>query len=269
VRDFRAKAGLGAGQSLDSATLHRLIETPAPDPVASRPYVTLALDLEWSDMTKVLLLTSQLEGMGLFGALNHNTDFAGLSFGIIQWAQKPGRLAEILQAFKDRDRDAYFRVFGGGNAAVANGLLNHVSLVKGGIVPATGETIDPAFDLIRPPWPERFLDAARIPAWQKVQIDAAMTAFAKSYGKIKTYAPAMNTERSAAFMLDLANQYGDGGARDIFAVTRQLGQSVEEHMEAMAVESVRRIKDHLKAGVRQRRRMFLDTAMLSDNAILS
>jgi hypothetical protein len=67
----------------------------------------------------------------------------------------------------------------------------------------------------------------------------------------------------------LANQYGDGGARDIFAVTRQSGQSVEEHMEAMAVESVRRIKDHLKAGVRQRRRMFLDTAMLSDNAILS
>ena len=59
-----------------------LIQTPAKKPAASRPYVTLALDFDWTGLMKTVVLTSILEGEGAFGALNLNTDKAGLSYGI-------------------------------------------------------------------------------------------------------------------------------------------------------------------------------------------
>src|ERR1017187_5742117 len=103
VNGFRGNNGLPADDAVDFEMMKALIQTPAKKPIASRPYVTLALDFEWTGMTKIVTLTSVLEGLGSFGAMNLNSDKAGMSYGMIQWAQKPKRLHEILQAFSDAD----------------------------------------------------------------------------------------------------------------------------------------------------------------------
>ncbi|MBK5293187.1 MAG: peptidoglycan-binding protein [Acidobacteriia bacterium] len=264
IRDFRQTNGLPLSDAVDPEMLRSLIDVPPPDPVASLPYVTLGLDLEWKGITKVLLLTSVLEGMGKFGALNLNTDKAGLSYGLIQWAQKPGRLTDILVAFRDADSAAYSRIFGAGNASLATALIQHTSKPKGGIDPLTGLTKDPAFDLIDAVWPARFIEAARYRQYQLVQIATARLAFERSLDTLRSYAPEITTERGVAFMLDLANQYGDAGARSIYQTTLRPAQSLIQHRQAMAGESVRRIAEKFKVGVRNRRQMFLDTPLLGE-----
>jgi peptidoglycan hydrolase-like protein with peptidoglycan-binding domain len=92
VRAFQDEHGLPLTGSVDQATLKALALQPAMGPVAANAYVTLALDLAWTGFTRLVGLTAQFEAAGKFTARNRNTDRAGLSFGIIQWAQKPGRL---------------------------------------------------------------------------------------------------------------------------------------------------------------------------------
>jgi len=65
----------------------------------------------------VLGLTAIMEGLGKFGSLNLNADKAGLSFGIIQWAQRPKRLIDILEAFSKADASKYVSIFGSGSEA--------------------------------------------------------------------------------------------------------------------------------------------------------
>jgi len=264
IREFRQANSLPPSGLVDQALLRSLIQTPASDPVASQPYLTLALDQEWKGITRVLLLTSILEGMGKFGALNLNTDKAGLSYGLIQWAQKPGRLTDILVAYRDADNAEFVRIFGGGDATVAANLIRHTSKPRGGLDPLTGFSLDPAFDLVAPVWSVRFSEAARNRQYQLGQIDTARKAFERSLATLRTYAPEITSERGVAFMLDLANQYGDAGARSIFEATRRPGQSQAEHRQAMAGESVRRIVDQFKVGVRNRRQMFLDTPLFGE-----
>jgi len=120
-----------------------------------------------------------MEGAGEFAALNLNTDRAGLSFGLLQWAQKPGRLAERLAVFRTANTDQFAEIFGGSDTA--NRLMKHAPKTNGGISPATGETTDPAFDLIREPWISRFRRAASSRAFQKVQVETAMASFRNSH----------------------------------------------------------------------------------------
>ncbi len=88
---FQNAHGLPQQSCVDTAALTRLVIEPASDARASPVYVALALEIGYSTMLKTVCLVAQMEGMGRFGALNLNTDRAGLSFGIIQWAQRPGR----------------------------------------------------------------------------------------------------------------------------------------------------------------------------------
>jgi len=50
---------------------------------------------------------------------------------------------------------------------------------------------------------------------QLVQVDAAIAAFNKSMIALQAVAPMIRSERGIAFMLDVANQHGDGGAKSI------------------------------------------------------
>ncbi len=264
IHGFRAGSGLPDSEQVDAAMLKALVNVPAKKPIASRPYVTLGLDFDWNATTKLLLLTAIPEGNGEFGILNLNIDKAGLSFGIIQWAQKPGRLHEILQAFHDSDSTAFTTIFGGGDATVAAGLLNHTAKPHGGVDPDTGKTTDDKFDLISPTWAARFVAASQSQAFQKVQITTAQAAFDKSRAFLSGYAPEFKTERSIAFMLDVANQFGDEGAKNLFQVTKKDGQTVAQHIAAIADESVNRMKPKFKDGVRDRRDEFLKTTLLAD-----
>jgi hypothetical protein len=265
VQNFRTQQSFPAGNQVDAQTLQGLVQAPAPAPIASQGYLTLALNFDYDGLAKILSVVAQMEGAGKFSALNPNTDKAGLSFGLIQWAQKPGRLAEILNAFNAASAADFVRILGDGDAGVASGLIAHTKQASGGIDPATGLTTDPAFDLVNEPWVSRFRAAALFVPFQQVQVQTALNDFRGSLTQIDGYAPQLNTERAVGFMLDLANQFGNGGAHSIFQAVNQAGMPISDLLQAMANESVERIQDAWKAGTQARRQHYLTTDFLSDN----
>jgi len=155
---------------------------------------------------------------------------------------------------------------GGGDPNVASGLIAHTRQPGGGIDPATGQTTDPAFDLINDPWVSRFRAAALWVPFQQAQVQTGLNDFRGSLTQIQQYAPQLSSERAVAFMLDLANQFGNGGAHSIYQALWQPGMAIPDALQAMANESVERIQDPWKAGTQARRQHFLTTDFLSDAA---
>jgi hypothetical protein len=241
-----------------------MIDQPAVDPRASRAYLTFVLHCPFTSLHKILSLVAQMEGTGKFAAVNRNTDRAGASFGLIQWAQKPGRLTEILDAFSSANREQFIAIFAAGDSAQADALLAHVRKPFGGVDPKTGDTTNSAFDLIEEPWLARFRQAAVFPRFQLSQVSLALDAFGKSCSRIRQYAPDLTSERAVGFMLDVANQFGDAGAQKLYNRAHQNGMRQLDVLEAIANESVAAMDDSLKAGVRARRDRFLETHLLSD-----
>ncbi|MBV9209289.1 MAG: N-acetylmuramoyl-L-alanine amidase, partial [Acidobacteria bacterium] len=204
--------------TVDGATLRELATAPTEanaNPIASRGYLTLGLDFPFTGMVKVMSLTTIFEGSGQFTAQNRNTDRQGLSYGLIQWAQGQGRLTDILRAFQTSQPQTFVNILGEGDSNLAQGLINHARRPRGG-TNSNGDTIDPNFNLIRDPWTRRFTRAGLNQSLQVVQVSTALAAFNNSFHLLQTNAPRIRSERGVAFMLDLANQHGDGGARAIF-----------------------------------------------------
>lgn len=269
VRAFRAAQGLPGGEDIDAQCLQTLVQASATVPVASRGYLTLVLDIPYTGLAKIVSVVAQMEGAGKFSALNLNTDKAGLSFGLIQWAQKPGRLAEILNAFSTASPDDFHRIFGDGDAALGAQLIKYTQKPRGGVDPATGLSVDPAFDLINEPWLSRFRNAAVFKPFQKVQVETALDDFADSLKIIQSYAPELDTERALGFMLDVANQFGDRGLHSIYDAVAQNGMPVSELLQGIADESVDRIQDPWKLATQARRQHFLATRFLSDDPFVN
>jgi hypothetical protein len=264
VQNFRVQQGLAVGSQVDAQTLQALVQAPASSPILSRGYMTLVLDFAYGGMAKILSVTAQMEGAGKFGAMNLNSDKAGMSFGLIQWAQKPGRLTEILRAFRSAGANDFANIFGGGDGGVSDGMIDHAQKPNGGI-DAAGETTDAAYDLVREPWVSRFRQAALFKPFQQVQVKTALDDFGRSLNLMGQYAPQLNTERAIGFTLDLANQFGDGGTRRIFQTVWQDGMAIPDALQAMADESVARIQDPWKAATQVRRQHFLSTNFLSNS----
>jgi len=232
----------------------------------------MVLDIGFTGMARLVSLTSQFEGAGLFAAVNRNTDRAGLSFGLIQWAQKPGRLHELLQAFSDREPEQFTRIFGGGDAALARGLLVHTAAARGG-TDAGGRTVDPRFDLVSNDWVARFREAGASLELQRVQLDCASAAFMKSLTRLQLVAPQLHSERAIAFMLDVANQHGDGGAADILRTVQRPAMLEAELLMAVQLESTARVRKQFGDGAEMRstasrREAFRTTALLSDQPLV-
>ena len=64
--------------------------------------------MDWMD--RVIAHVSRHEGR--HDSLKLNADGAGLSFGIIQWAQKPGSLGVLLAEMQRTDPERFARTFG-------------------------------------------------------------------------------------------------------------------------------------------------------------
>jgi len=271
LQAFQAHQSLSASGQLDAKTLSVLVATPAPSPIAAQGYLELVLGILWAGFARVVGITAQFEAAGRFTALNRNSDRAGLSFGIIQWAQRPGRLDGLLRAFELAAPARFVDVFGGGDGAVASGLLTHTAKMKGG-VDAYGRTTDPEFDLVNDAWSARFVEAGRDQTWQKGQVTEAITAFRESCKVIRACAPVGRSERAVAFLLDVANQHGNGGLQNICATCGAPGLSEAALLSAVQRESVRRLKAQfgdVSAEARAtelRRETFRTTPMLSDAA---
>ena len=268
VQNFRSGQGLPAGNMIDTQCVQALVQTSPTVPVASRGYMTLVLDFPYTGLAKILSVVAQMEGAGKFSALNLNTDKAGLSFGLIQWAQKPGRLTEILLAFSKASLSDFQNILCGGDANLATQLIAHTRMANGGIDSA-GQTTDPAFDLVNEPWVSRFRQAALFKPFQQVQVQTALNDFSNSWNIIQGYAPQLTTERAVGFMLDVANQFGDRGLHSIYDAVAQDGMAVSDLLQAVAHESVARIQDPWKAATQARRQQFITTTFLSDGSFVN
>ena len=272
IRQFQRDRHLPVTGSVDGATLRAMTAPGWPNPIACSAYVTFVLDMAHTGMTSVVTFVSQCEGAGRFAAINRNTDRAGLSFGLIQWAQKPLRLHELLQACQQHEPDAFVEVFGAGDAALAEALLAHTGRKRGGTT-STGGTIDSRFDLIRAPWTARFLRAGRDLRLQRVQMNLAVETFTKSFQHLQISAPEVQSPRGVAFLLDVANQHGDAGAASIVTAVRQPGQTEPDLLLAIENESVRRVARQFGVGSREavstrnRREAFRTTTQLDGSPL--
>jgi peptidoglycan hydrolase-like protein with peptidoglycan-binding domain len=254
---------------VDHKTLHRMSEKLAVSPLAACGYLAFALDTEWSGFVRLVGLTAQFEAAGKFTATNLNSDNAGLSFGLIQWAQKPGRLNEILRAFERAQPDRFIAVFGSGVKATADGLLAHTAKPRGGVDPG-GRTTDPKYDLVNGIWRARFVSAGQDRVWQKTQINEAVTAFRRACERLGSFAAVARSERAVAFVLDVANQFGECGLENICASCVQAGMDEAAMMQAVKAETVRRVRKQFGDGnevksTETRREQFLTTKLLSDS----
>jgi|SRR5579864_964675 len=263
---FQQAQGLKATGAVDGPTMAALIAVPATRPIASLGYLTLVLEIAFLGMTRLMSLTSQFEGAARFTAQNRNHDHAGLSFGLIQWAQRPGRLTELLAAFQQQQGAALAAAFGGGD--LVTNLLQHCAPPSFG-VDSHGQTTDPAFDLVNEPWLGRFEAAGLDRDLQRVQVDLAVSDFQSSFRTLQGYAPALASERAVAFMLDLANQFGDAGARHVYEEVSQPGMSEGDLLSAIADESVARVRAQFGDGsetdsTSSRREAFRTTPLLAD-----
>jgi len=133
---------------------------------------------------------------GDFDSLNRNTDGQGLSFGIIQWAQRPGKLGTILRSMQGADPEAFADIFGPSWPTLLEATRTP------GVRPVDG------VQLWREPWSSRFRCAGRHPAFQQAQLDQAM------YGEwMRGAVEAAATlgdmsERSLTMLFDRAVQQG-------------------------------------------------------------
>jgi hypothetical protein len=164
------------------------------------------------------------------------------------------------------DRSLFTSIFGGNDSDASDGLLNHCRRPSGGVDPKTGVTTNPAFNLIEEPWIGRFKQSALEKKFQQVQVQVALQSFSRSYTRIRELAPDLTSERSVAFMLDVANQFGDGGIAKLYTDIHRPGMAEADVLQGIADETVVRVPDPLKAGVRSRREQFLQTSLLSDRA---
>ena len=83
-------------------------------PVEAAPSQSLTNAPPYSAFRRVVIAyVAQHEG-GQIGtsAINANSDGAGLSYGLIQWAQRPGGLGKVLAKMQQRDPQAFAQTFG-------------------------------------------------------------------------------------------------------------------------------------------------------------
>src|ERR1700691_3245855 len=137
IADYRGKNGLTAGDQADAVLLCDIVERPAPKATLGPAYVPLVLDVAFTPILRFVWLTSLFETGGVFQTLNLNTDQCGVSFGILQWSQKPGQLHRFLQACCAREPAEWTRIMG------SYSLLDYTSKPSGGL-DARGTAVGPA-----------------------------------------------------------------------------------------------------------------------------
>ena len=109
--------------------------------------------LDWTQ--RVIARVSRHEGT--YDSLNLNTDGAGLSFGIVQWAQKPGGLGALLHEMWAADPERFATTFGPSSRTLLD------STASGRLDPVGGTV------LWQEPWVSRFRAAGNDPVFRAVQ----------------------------------------------------------------------------------------------------
>lgn len=265
---LRTFFGLKAGTEieLDSPKIKRLINEP---PKSARGRIgRLSIKLGFPDSKELRLLSLVSIFEGGFSTLNRNTDKAGLSYGLIQWAQAPGRLHEIVEAMKGDNTALFKDTFG----ATAEQMVTHISAANNFGVKADGTTTNTKFDLIAPPWDGYFINAGTQIVFQKTQVRLAIIDFGQIVTFVKGYATKIKSQRGIAFMVDLSNQFGKGsdttGAKGIYKkIVADMPDETGERklLLAMSKRSVELIQPAFRKAAAERRAFFCDSKFLSND----
>jgi hypothetical protein len=258
VIDYRRKNGLVTADSADSALVKDLVQRPAPNAALSPAYVPLVMNMPFTPITRFVWLTSLFETGAAFGTLNLNTDQCGVSFGILQWSQKPGQLHKLLLTCETREPEAWARIIGGTT------ILDHTAKLNGG-VDARGNSVDPAFELTKDPWKSRLIALGASPVMRRVQIDLASEAYLSELTAITTSMPAIRSERGLAFLLDLTNQFGPGRIAQHYETAAQPGTTEAEILKQLEDAFTNLARPQFQPQVRARREFFRTTPLLSDD----
>jgi hypothetical protein len=260
VASYRQKFGLPAGNHADAGMLADLVARPAENAVLGPAYVPLVLNVQFTSMARFVWLTSLFETGGRFMRLNRNTDQCGLSFGILQWSQKSGQLHTFLRACCTREPALFAQIMGG------TAILDYTGKANGGLGP-NGQALDPNFDLTTDPWKSRFdaLGASRV--LQHVQIDVAAEAYAASLTSVRQYATAIRSERSFAFLIDLANQFGAGRVKQFYQSSAAAGDTEPVILFKLENAFTSIAAPQFEPQVRARREFFRTTTLLSDRPL--
>ena len=162
---------------------------------------------------------------GGYDSLNRNTDGAGLSFGILQWAQKPGSLGTLLNAMAQSDPAAFTRIFG----PSWKQLL--ATATAGSLAPVAGEV------LWKRPWTTRFKEAGQYEVFRAVQRRTAQQGIHFRGAVDAARILGIATERSMALFFDTAVQQGPGAAtkvaRQALAYRQRAGQTAVSYIDVL------------------------------------
>jgi hypothetical protein len=223
-------------------------------------YVPLVLNVPFTPIARFVWLTSLFETGGAFATLNLNTDQCGLSFGILQWSQKPGQLHTFLNACYTREPAVWTQIMGGTE------ILDYTAKPNGGL-DVNGLAIDPNFELTKDPWKGGMEALGASPAIQRVQIDLATDAYAADLTRARQYAVGIQSERGFAFLLDLGNQFGAGRVARQYAANAAPGDT--EGAILLKLENVftNIARPQFQPQVRARREFFRTTNLLSDQPL--
>ena len=258
VADYRRRNALAPGDSADSALLKDLVQRPAANAQLSPAYAPLVMNVLFTSITRFVWLTSLFETGGAFGSLNLNTDQCGVSFGILQWSQKPGQLHKLLLACNTEEPAEWSHIIGG------TAILDHTAKPNGG-VDARGYSVDPGFELTKDPWKARLLALGASPAMQRIQLALASDAYLTELTAIGATTPEIRSERGHAFLLDLANQFGPGRIAQHYQTAAQSGTTESEILKQLEDAFTNLARPQFQPQVRARREFFRTTPLLSDD----
>jgi hypothetical protein len=205
VKEFQRLQGLSVDGVVGPATWSRLFPRLQP----TRGYLNGVLygGREVFDPLDELVATVAAGEGGAFDALQLNADGAGLSFGILQWAQRPGSLYNLLQALNAAQPMKFVQLLADGDPQVARDLL---AQTQGG-----GKRLP----LWQGEWPRRFWTCGRDLECQKVQRHLArQEVTARLDEGCRLYPSRFQTGgrialRALVMLADVANQSGPGGLR--------------------------------------------------------
>ena len=178
----------------------------AQQAISERVETVIDTSKDW--MNRVIARVSAHEGR--HDSLNLNADGAGLSFGILQWAQKPGTLGGLLTAMYQVDPARFAATFGPSWAELLQGTL------AGSIGPVGGAV------LWQEPWISRFKAAGRDPVF--IDVQNRMAAEGDHFKGALRAAEALGfaTERTMALLYDTSVQQGPGFAKKLAVKVRNL-----------------------------------------------
>lgn len=248
---------ISPARSADPALLRSLISQPAPRGGIGPAYVPLVLDTPFTFIHRFIWLTAMFETGGAFQMLNLNTDRCGVSFGILQWAQKPGQLHRILQACYDRAPAEWSRIM------PDDTILAWTAKLNGG-VDTDGVSLDPAFELTKEPWKSRLEALGASLVMQRVQLDFASENYRGELEREREYVLPGTSQRGFAFLLDLVNQFGPGRVEQHYKDAAKAAANETEILLTLESVFVAIARPEFQPQVRARREFFRTTKLLSD-----